>query len=657
MKRKSLLTVLSALLCASTLLVGCGDDAGTSSGANKPSSMTEASGFTGTKISDFIEEKYEAEAVKLSTDTPTLLNEEYGNVIDRDDDILVFKKTDRDFLNNVTETYRVYNADKGKVIVELTNTYEDGDYTGKDEFGNPKKKPSEMDVELQVKSLAIDESGYQIPYIEVVTTKYTEIDEEIIEKEELETSYTVSKVTEYYDIAGTKIASTPLSLGVKVLASNVSYSEGELSQAKLLFGDTVAVFDLITEEVLSTYGANESKPDMFDYETEQYGYYFNNTLTSMRGGGSATGNAVEVYDKASGELVYSYVANFMEMTMANALQSGAVVLQTVDFVEFMEMMEGTSKTVDVTTKLIDVAAGTTTEVECDYFIDMVATADAYERLGSEIEGITITENFKNFAIAYDLNKAAEGAGMEDDAMQILFLDNALNVEFAVEPVLPLAEDTNTLKKLATGDYLVELKDGALDGASAAIIKEDGTLRTYVPVGAEVVGEWIVTNTAIYDLDGNLIEKYQFNARYNGDEWSYKGHMGETLVFEREYETTYNGEPVEHTEVCFVEERVNYGYDEDEEDDAKFEYTYYSECTVEEVGDSYVVLYSQSSEEYRLFNVDGNVILETNNPMDVYEADGVYTIVTYVGYTDTAANGTAVYQIEVKTDDNQKGGAK
>lgn len=649
MKRKSLLTALSVLLCASTLFVGCGDDGETSSGANNPSSMTEASGYTGTKISDFIEEKYDAETVRLSTDTPKLLNEEYGNVVDQmGGGVFLFKKTDKDFLNNVTETYRVYNAEKGKVVVEFTNTYEDGDYTGVDEFGNPKKKPSEMRVSVE----RLTTSYQEVNYIKVVTTKYTEIDEEIIEKEELETSYTVSKITEYYDMAGTKIASTPLSLAVRLIGNNTVSNEGESAYAKVLFGDTVAVFDLITGEACDVYGVNESKLDMFDYETEKYGYYFNNTMSSMMGGGSSTGGkAVEVYDKASGELVYSYVANFMEMTMANALQSGAVLLQTIDFSDYMGIMEGTSSTLDVTTRLIDVAAGTTTEVECDYLIPMVVTADAYKKLGDEVEGFTVTDNFKNLAMAYDLRVVAENSNMGDEAMQMLFLDNALNVEFAVEAPIPLAKDNSFLQKLSTGDYLVELKDGALGGVEYAIIKEDGTLRRYVPAGAEVVGEWIVTDTAIYDFDGKLIEEFDFNSRYNSSAWTFEGYMGNTLMFEREYESTSNGNPVKYREVCFVEERVNYGYGD--EDDAKFDYTYYSQTEVESVGDSYAVLKTYKG-EYKLFNTNASLLLTTKGVMSVYEADEVFTVVAYVGETSTAVDGSAVYQIEVKTNDNQGG---
>lgn len=665
MKRKSLLTVLSVLLCASTLLVGCGDDASTSSSENKPASMTEASGFVGTKLSDYVLTGYKAETAAEFED-PTLLSEKYGTLdrdfSDFDAGLLIFKKTDKDFLNNVTETFTVYNAEKGKVVLETKNVYEDGD------FSDDKMQPSDMDV--YVGNLRYD-SGKKLPYIAVATYKFTEIDEEIVEENELDFGYTSSTLYEYYDVAGTKIASTPIS---SITPEAIFYKDSLLKpQLKAVFASTVAVFDVETSEVISTYGVTENKLDMFDFETEQYGYYFNNTMMSMMGGsGSTGGKAVEVYDKASGELVYSYMQGAMEMTMAHGLQSGAVLLQSLNFSDIYEMMENYETPFDVelnvTTKLIDVAAKTTKEIECDYFFETIVSADDFAQFAvpAANEEMTITENVKNIAIGINIEKAQAGGfqEMQDDAIAIMFLDNAANVEYVANNSLTFGDSVLEFpEKLATGDYYYDVSSDAPDGVQGIILKEDGTIRRYVPTDADIVGEWIIADRTIYDFDGNVIERLDFS--YGEEhEWQYVNNLGETLIFERTYNTTSNGETVTKNQVCFVKERVNYGY-HDEDDETKFEYKVLDNARVYRNGDGSedyapylyddcVVVYNDYYDEYRIYDADGDRVLSLNDFEYMYEADGGYVVVTD---TETAEFDTAVYLLNTKTNNEQEGGDK
>ncbi len=566
MKRKNLIKLFSIALCVSTLFAGCKGSEGSSSssvnfGAAEPVEAIR---------SNFMSFQYVQEWKEYCN--TSILTEEYGKFWDSEQELYVFKKLDKDFLNNVTETFTVYNANKGEVVLTLENKYPDANYGEEDEFENTKHAPTEMDVSAR------NVSG--IPYVEVETHTYTRLDDELIEKEELEDSYDEKYKVEYYDVAGTKLTESNLPTEVK--------SRGATSNnQKVLFGRTVVMLDKETHEKISSWDAEkDSVHSLFTYENDWYGYYIPNMGTS--------GSAIEVYDKKD-KLVLRYELEDEGVTHAYPLQSGNMLLQKLKqttAASYDFAMEGV--TFDLQTLILDVKTGTTKEIEFDYYLAMgVHTAETLE---AETDGeVVFTENVVNFGIVFKVEKAP----LNDSNMIGVFFDNAGNVQYVTEKMYPEHSGFEA-EKLPYGDYyLIEIDSPV---ANEAIVDEFGNLICYVPSGASVVGNYIMKDNALYDFSLNC--EYEFNFMEGQIGWTYRGMVGGNLLFTREY--TYEDQTTTYYDSYSVN-LGNYSVSGNNVGSGRF---------VEIDPDGNYALYQDSDGEYELYNANWQHVLTTENEMTI-----------------------------------------
>ena len=99
MKRNKLFSLLCVALGATTLLAGCGGEDSTKTG-----------NFTD---EDFVKMSYKVERTYYheygDTHTNLNLNKEYGEFVEENAGAILFRKTDKDFMNNVVDIYTLYN--------------------------------------------------------------------------------------------------------------------------------------------------------------------------------------------------------------------------------------------------------------------------------------------------------------------------------------------------------------------------------------------------------------------------------------------------------------------------------------------------------------------------------------------------------------------
>lgn len=566
MKRKNLIKLFSVALCVSTLFAGCkgGEESSSSSvnfGAADPIEAIR---------SNFLSFQYVQEWKEYCN--TSILTETYGTFVDSYKEVYVFKKLDKDFLNNVTETFTVYNANKGEVVLTLENKYADANYGEEDKFENEKHAPTEMVVSAR------NVSG--IPYVAVETYTYTRLDDELIEKEELEESYDEKYKVEYYDVAGTKLTESNLPTEVKSRGATAN-------KQKVLFGRTVVMLDKETHEKISSWDAEkDSVHSLFTYENDWYGYYIPMMGTS--------GSAIEVYDKKD-KLVLRYDLEDEGVTSAYPLQSGNMILQKLKqttAASYDFEMEGLR--FDMQTLILDVKTGTTQEIEFDYYLAMGVYTS--ETLAAETDGeMTFTENVVNFGGGFKV----ENAPLNDSNMAGVFFDNVGNVQYVTEKMYPEHSGFEAEKLAYSGYYLIEIDSPVAD---EAIVNEYGELICYVPRGASVVGNYILKNNALYDFSLNCDYEFTFMDEEIG--WTYRGMVGNKLLFTREY--TYEDQTTYYYDSCTVDVS-DYSLYTNHLGNGRF---------VEIDSNGNYVVFENSEGEYELYNAHLQQVLTTKNAMEI-----------------------------------------
>ena len=248
MSKKHFMKLFSVLLCASTLLGSCNStiqqaaDNNASSGGSGAVTPTPVEA----KLSNYLSLEYEKGWDDIEDASDNLLNKDYGELIDYSGCLYVFEKWDKDFENNVTETYTVYNAKLDKVVLEKTNTYPDsnyGDYVHEDkckedingrcycDYLYEKREPVEIDVSVNMEWI----NNYRyVSYVLVQTDTYTQISEDVIKEERLADGYQRSCKWEVFDSHGQLVTDSLL----PIYEPDCDYND-ETGLATVLVGDTV----------------------------------------------------------------------------------------------------------------------------------------------------------------------------------------------------------------------------------------------------------------------------------------------------------------------------------------------------------------------------------------------------------------------------------
>lgn len=488
MKRNKLFSLLCVALGATTLLAGCGGE-----------NSTKTGNFTD---EDFVKTSYKVERTYYheygDTHTNLNLNKEYGEFVEENSGAILFRKTDKDFMNNVVDIYTLYNIYSGKVVWTHESKYEDIDKDAVDEYGH--RKYPETVERVYANSFGVT----------VATTTYTRLDDEVIEENELDFSYTDKTHYAFYDVNGKKVTESEINGKVEVVRSN--YGQFGLTQKVLFGGTTVGVYERSFEDdsyqLVKTYKASTQEATMlYDYQTSKYGYMLN--------------DGVEIYDRASGALKYSYYYDtgmsgmFGGGSNASVLNNGDVLVQYVEMTSdknadvYIEMY---GIGMNMYTEIISVENGARKQIDCEYMFEMVETRSLLESMikaGNVQENmqIEIGDSLINCGMGVKLSDVADmmisGGNMEENLLAVFF-DNNGKVQHVMGAEAFMFSDED-VQPLSDGSYLKDIETPLVSANGApitqAIYAADGTLRSYLPENAAVVDDFVViAGVGIYDYD-------------------------------------------------------------------------------------------------------------------------------------------------------------
>ncbi len=513
------------------------------------------------------------------------LSDTYGECVDQAGGLFVFRKVDRTPLDEISETWTVYNTEKGTATWTKTFTYANGDYTGYDEYENAKKKPMEIGVTVDT----CNSIGY-VRVKHVTNVKYS--DAEMLAQMQNNqlwgaqvSSYKTTTSYDYYAATGEYICSSTKALAV--------YSDYDYSEGVIRFGKTSVKYDKTGKFVEKWNGDTEQKV-LYSYETERYGY-----VTAYYNGETA----IEVYHKEKGTLVYRYTMGMEDLYTQNKvvmpLQDGDLMVQYVKSTldSTYDVMLGGEK-YDLITERIDVETGAVTAVKFPYLLSSTMMKEQMdEYLGDEL---SFTENVYNVAYA---NKIDGGTVGQET---IVFFDNLLNVQYLWSALIPEQTDLEDIQVVSSNELLVQLDTPVeMDGQriTQAVVTKTGTLVGYIPEDAKVLDKYMVINGTIYTFSGEKI--YEIDYRGNLVSVNRTIYFGNNILF--------FGEKEEYNEYGYV--YVDHMY-------AFYEWSWKQYSNME--GDYQYVEHTQdylliqdSDGEYQVFDKDMNIVFNSYVKPTVY----------------------------------------
>ena len=183
-----------------------------------------------------------------------------------------------------------------------------------------------------------------------------------------------------------------------------------------------------------------------------------------------------------------------------------------------------------------------------------------------------------------------------------------------------------MKVLPTGDYLVNVynQDAAasVEPVEAyAIVTKDGVVRSYLPIGAVIAGEYVVIGNEIYDYDMNSVFDL---SDVDDDENAYQ------------YVTSVGGKIIISQEVTKIDRdsflpttvKIYYSLAKGENGIEKNLWIEGAEHVA--TTDDYVIMIDADNGKYTLYNAELEHILTTQGEMTIYACeDGKYIVSTTV----------------------------
>ncbi len=639
MKYMNIIKLLSVLLCIGMLFVACDngdtekntDEAGTTVEA-ETEEVTEPA--TDESLLENVEPKFEnffeileAESVELGTASRV-----EGEIIDQDkyNELFVLKKTDIDTKNNVTETFEVYSLQSGKIVLTVNNTYYNGDYATFD-WDNFLIKGYNHEIidgghviinggDVKYPSSVVDVELYNGFMIVVKEAKLTEIEEDVRLDNPDGCLYEIEFKYSYYDIFGTLITESNNKLDIEVS----QHVGSDVFTVKL--GATVAYFDMETYKLIKTGDRySQHATEVYQYETDKYGYYIYSTGTIA---GLGEIYYLDVVDKTDGKLDRYYADTAYEYPQMYVLHNGDILFQYInevkegdpyDFAE-LDSMSGEFGYYQLAHVLLSVDDGVKTAVDLPYYFNTIIPGEDYaEMMMLEYDNIGVTENARNVAYAEKIVDKK----LEDSTL--LILDNDMKVLYELEKIVPEhmldIEYALGFKILDNGDYLVDLVGVS---ANRAIVRPDGTVRAYLKDTMQVVGDHIIdvrfdeTSTAIEPpVIGCVVYDYDLNELYDVMDAGYT------------YVTDVFGQALFARDEDAAETYKNY-YVLEKTDSGKYSMTLkHSDVSIEETGVDYVILKDKEEEKYTLYDKEMEALLKTAGVMNIVEFDGGYIVTTVV----------------------------
>ncbi len=583
MKNRKYIAILSLLLALVMALTSCGGSGDPGEGDTPVTAEAKFASFVNLV-------KYEdAPLMKVENMTETYGTAEYAY-----DDAVVFYNETKDKLNNLTQTVTLYSISEAKALLTITNAYPD-EYGWENEFGH------ETHPEKRIVNAGILTEN-AIPFLLVEWEICTPIDPQTVKDQRLDESYEFSTSFDFYDIYGTLIAST--SLDEEFLEDGL-FVDSNLDFVHLCFGKTIAVFDAKTNKLVKTYnGDTEAAPILYDFSNEAYDYLLGvpNGITDDSFISKRT--EIRVFDK-KGNLVLNYLhGDLTTYCIPTVLDNGDILLQQLSYTDSPDFDYGIGEMrFNIDTFLLDVQTGKVSELkDFKYLLQgQIIFADAFaETFG---DGFAATKDVRNVGSAVDLETKTECT---------LFFDNFGTVNYVFNG--RLCYEMNSDKAPVVLDEKHVLVYLESDVAERAILGADGKVIAYVPDGATVLKDYVVTDEAIYDLDMKKIADLGYwNENY--DSITPRAVFGNCIVFTATDTTNYDGSNPELTNYVII-------YDAQQNEAATY----------------------SDTELYR-FNTDhgsmgGYAVLRKE------AHDGLFTYEIVNGKGDIIFTSTAVYDIEI-----------
>ena len=617
MKYISWLRLLSVLLLAVMLFVGCTPQADDGTGAGETTAATTEEVLVNdekkhepveAKLENFFQLSKENEWKVLST--VTRLGEQTKNLGKQvvsggaDGNLLILREADVDHMNVVTEVFTVYNVELKKTVLTVQNQYKHGYYSTFDweNLYVTDEKVTYPESEMSVSVRTLNSYINEVYVICVAKATVTPIDEEIRKENEDACIYDIKVSYDYYDVAGKLIASTAQTEWEPVSGN------WESKNTSYRIGDTFVTFDANTGEsvYVSNYDTGRYRA-AYDAENEKYGYFLGQ---GMYGALDSPLPFVEVFSKASGNCIRRHYVKDAMNANAFVLEDGDVLIEKVSVFDEDETNEkpdfnllGFSVKVDH--YILDVETGTEQALELDFVIfDLIpSNSSRFE----ELEDWGPTEHAVNVATVgkYDNNTVTEEG-------KVIVLDNDGTVMFTFEQLTPehsIEIDPLDLGVflLDNGEYLVDLQ-GVV--AHRAIVTKDGKVRSYLPLGAEVVGELVVMEDGIYDYDLNRLYTFE------NEGYTFEYVIGGRIIASSPYKDEEAGDSIAY----YVMNRTDAGFDPQR-------VLVDCELLADQSSEDYVMAYNFKTQKYVLYNAELRHLLTTTHPMEVYEFDGNYLVHT------------------------------
>ena len=638
MKYMNIIKLLTVLLCIGMLFVAC-DDAQTESSeevtteaietpTEEPTTepVTEAPTETETETKEAllegVEGKFENFFENLAADTAELSTAERveGDIVARVGEIVIVKSVEIDTKNVVTETYKVYNAETGKEVLTVTDDYFNGDYDSfnfyTDDFrvfentvfvdnGDKTFSPvteSEKTYRESYVSVTIGQT-YRVNYIIVAKAEITPIDEEVREENPEGCVYNVAVSYAYYDVYGNLITESNSRLYV-----GGGYAPSNNGVFALTFGNTVAYFNIETTELIGTSDiVTNEKVGIYKYQNDRYGYYSEQTIPLLGGYVSY----MDIVEKKSGEVLRYHFDNSYNFYQVFYLHNGDVAIQYVSTVEEDEPydvyvnMNGSFLFYRLKMVILSADDGKETVIEKpEFLITRLMTGEDYAEY-AELEDnnlLKVTSNTRNVASVYMIKD-----GVANITEDIVVLDNDLSILYTYEKIIEQQKFDDLklgYRVLANGDMLVNIDS---DDTPYAIVAPDGTVRSYLEYGMEVVGEYVADGQALYDYDKNFV------CSSAQKDYRVVELFGE-CVFVSDKDRRYMTFEVVNDQIILDDI-----FDEDES------------MTLDTIEEDYAIFYNANTGKYVLYNESMTAILASSGYINVFSLEnGGYVVWTYAG---------------------------
>ena len=548
-----------------------------------------------------------------------------GDIVSSDGykNFFVLKTEDIDAKNNVTETYKLYNSVSGEVTLNLTNTYFNGNY---DDFSWYDLMVKENEVFVPVDGsgsfVKVDNSkNYRDKYLDVKICDYgecvyvmvrtatvTPMDEKIREENPDACVYRIETKYQYYDVYGALIVESNNELDVDEI-------RGGETKTAMKFGAFIAYFDSETYKLISADARYDvSKLNgVYRYENDEYGYSFNNYSNVSDLGGV---RYIEIIDKAQGKVAHRYYLNdHYEYADCFLLHNGDVLIQYENMVDeadphnCYDQEEGLY--LNIAHEIFSVKEGKAISVDLKYYFEDIRDGEKFREAYLNMYSIGVTENARNLAYARAFDKEhmeRSNLYVFDNDMTLVYEYEKLALEHLITP-----ENGFGVRLLQNGDYLVDLDNVV---THQAIVKADGTVRTYIPSHMRVAGGYVYDEKNVYDYDLNLIFSLE------DMEAEVYGELFGELVIKYNY--------------YLDEDSYKFGFKSDDyaviRKDSETASYYSSQIffgAVMEKGEDYAVIRRGSDGKYVFLSTLNETELVTYNEMRVYSFDGGYIVLTNI----------------------------